>query len=420
MTSNPGPAGSIAEVGRKESGLTLIPKDWSIGAVFSPVKQTAPREISVNGNRWRMGIPNPLTNEPSKPIDMSHVQLLFAVLSFFFGDNPISMSMKELARRSTTFYGGKSLQRLRKMLNELRDYWISCEHEGGRKRMFPAISRVDLSTRVERRVNLQPGLPLGIENPDDFECPAVVQSLRLENITLAEEFVEFLSDFANVMHLRLDVLRSMPSPIAQAIYLYLPSRAVHHSGDQPFRIGLVTLFKQLGMSVPPNKSLRKKVLVQHENSVIKQLNHASILSGKLRVTLRLNRDQSDYNFEAWVEREQDGIDLSNSDSKLVQAWRQSGRPEKELTKLLRAPLQDLTGEDAYLCEAAQINLKDVERFFQIAKVVLHTPRIQRILADVKVGVVEGRVKNPTGVFIYRVLDAISQPPEGSAKSTAAR
>ena len=62
------------------SEISLVPRDWLNGPVFSPKKQLAIREVAVNKNLWRMGIPNPLTNEPSTQIDMTHVRVLLGVL----------------------------------------------------------------------------------------------------------------------------------------------------------------------------------------------------------------------------------------------------------------------------------------------------------------------------------------------------
>ena len=70
--------------------------------------------------------------------------------------------------------------------------------------------------------------------------------------------------------------RTLASDLAQAIYLFIPSRAVHHSKADPWKINLANLFDQLAMNVPSSKSLRKKALVQHgEKSVVKQLKQRS-------------------------------------------------------------------------------------------------------------------------------------------------
>ena len=408
---------------RQGSDFSMIPKDWSSAPVFSPRKQLEPREIIVNGNTWRMGIDNPLNNQPSRPIDMGHVRILLAVLSFWKGDNPLSMSLKELGRRAAGSHGGAYFKLLRQKLGDLRDYWIAVELQNGDKRMFPAISRIEISTRNLRgrkqSNNNQQRLALDewviVDKEPRIERARAVQ---LDNVALAPEFAEFLCDWKNIMHVRLDVLRTLASDLAQAIYLFIPSRAVHHSKSDPWKINLANLFDQLAMNVASSKSLRKKALVQHgEKSVVKQLNNIPILHGYLRVSLRLNKDKTDWLFLAWVEGRGDLPDLYSSDSALVDAWRKSGRDEAELAKLLRNPLPELTDEERYLCEAAKIELSKVQRFIQLCKVAIGKNKLHRVLAEIKVDVVEGRgIHNPTGTFVWRLLKLISEPARPLNKS----
>jgi hypothetical protein len=411
---------------RQGNDFSLIPKDWSSAPVFSPRKQLEPREIIVNGNTWRMGIDNPLNNQASRPIDMGHVRILLAVLSFWKGDNPLSMSLKELGRRAAGAHGGAYFKLLRQKLGDLRDYWIAVELQNGDKRMFPAISRIEISTRnIKGRKqinNNQQRLALDEWAVVDKEPRTErARAVQLDNVALAPEFAEFLCDWTNIMHVRLDVLRTLASDLAQAIYLFIPSRAVHHSKADPWKINLANMFDQLGMNVPSSKSLRKKALVQHgEKSVVTQLNKVPILHGYLRVSLRLNKDKTDWLFLAWVEGRGDLPDLYSSDSALVEAWRKSGRDEAELAKLLRNPLPELTDEELYLCEAAKIELLRVQRFLQLCKVAIGKNKLYRVLAELKVDVVEGRgIHNPTGTFVWRLLKVISEPVRSLNKSSKA-
>ena len=408
---------------RQDRDFAMIPKDWSSAPIFSPRKQLEPREIIVNGNTWRMGIDNPLNNQPSRPIDMGHVRILLAVLSFWKGNNPLSMSLSELGRRAAGSHGGAYFKLLRQKLGDLRDYWIAVDLQNGNKRMFPAISRIEITTRSLRSRkesdNTEPRLALD-EWAVVHKQPATerLRAVQLDNVALAPEFAEFLCDWTNIMHVRLDVLRRLASDLAQAIYLFIPSRAVHHAKEDPWKINLANLFDQLGMNVPVSKSLRKKALVQHgEKSVLKQLNNVPILHGYLRVSLRLNKEKSDWLFLAWVEGRGDLPDLYSSESALVDAWRKSGRDEAELAKLLRNALPELTDEELYLCEAAKIQLPNVKRFIQLCKVAIGKNRLHRVLAEIKVDVVEGRgIQNPTGTFVWRLLTLISESVRSANKS----
>jgi hypothetical protein len=395
------------------SEISLVPRDWLNGPVFSPKKQVSIREVAVNKNIWRMGIPNPLTNVPSTQIDMTHVRVLLGVLSFWRGDNPMSMSIRELARRASGSFGGAYFKLLRQKLGELRDYWIGVELENGDKRMFPALSRVEITVRNvrSRKADQQETLPL-----DDW---AVVKKhgkdtsgthVQLDNVMLAPEFVELLLDWTQLMHVRLDVMRSLTSDVAQAIYLFIPSRAVHHTREAPWKISLTTLFEQLGMAVPHSKSVRKKILTQHRTSVMHQLNNAPVLKGFLRVSLRLNKEKTDWLLLAWVEVEEKLPDLFTSESPLVEAWRKSGRPESDLAKLLRAALPEMPGDTKDLAKIASVDLEKSERFLRLCVLLLGKNKLHRMLAELKVEVIEGRgPHNPTGTLIWRLLTEISQP-----------
>jgi len=206
------------------------------------------------------------------------------------------------------------------------------------------------------------------------------------------------------------VMRSLTSDLAQAIYLYIPSRAVHHAKEDPWKISLTTLFEQMGLPVPPSKSVRKKILTQHKKSVVRQLNDVPVLKGFLKVSLRLNKDKTDWLFLAWVETSDKLPDLLASDSALVEAWRKSGRPEIDLAKVLRTALPDLPDDTRDLAKIASVDLEKVERFLRICILLLGKNKLLRMLAELKVEVIEGRgPHNPTGTLIWRLLTEISQP-----------
>jgi len=409
---------------RPHNDIPLVPRDWLSAPVFSPRKQTDIREVVVNNNVWRMGINSPLNNAPSSKIDMTHVRVLLGVLTFWKGDNPLSMSIKELARRCSGSHGGAYFKLLRQKLGDLRDYWIEVELKNGVKRIFPALSRIEISTHNTQSKSKkalkdrQQKLPLHdwYEDAKNGRQQAGTQ-VQLDNVALAPEFVELLLDWTQLMHLRLDVLRNLSSDLAQALYLYIPSRAVHHTKSDPWKISLVNLFEQLGIPVPSSKSVRKKVLTQRKTSVMSQLDGVPVLRGYLRVSLRLNKEKSDWLFVAWVDAKDSLPDLYSSESPLVEAWRASGRDEQELAKLLHSSLPDLQFEEEELAKAARVELENVDRFLKICILVLGRNRVFRMIAELKVEVVEGRgPNNPTGTLIWRLLNEISSPLKKTKKT----
>jgi hypothetical protein len=164
------------------------------------------------------------------------------------------------------------------------------------------------------------------------------------------------------------------------------------------------------MAVPHSKSVRKKILTQHHTSVMHQLNNAPVLKGALKVSLRLNKEKTDWLLLAWVEVEEKLPDLFTSESPLVEAWRKSGRPESDLAKLLRTALPEMPGDTRDLAKIAGVDLEKSERFLRLCVLLLEKNKLHRMLAELKVEVIEGRgPHNPTGTLIWRLLTEISQP-----------
>ena len=158
---------------KAEYALTI--KDWLKAPIFSPVKQTAPREVEVTNDKgqshlWRMGVPNPLNQKPSSRIDMSHARVLLAILSFWRHQNPVSLSLSELARRCANAEGGGSYyKRLRGKIEDLRQYWIELETPNGQHRIFPALARVEVTLHPK-----SPNAPASRQGRLALEGPAAV------------------------------------------------------------------------------------------------------------------------------------------------------------------------------------------------------------------------------------------------------
>jgi hypothetical protein len=124
----------------------------------------------------------------------------------------------------------------------------------------------------------------------------------------------------------------------------------------------------------------------------------------------LNKEKSDWLLLAWVEIQENLPDLFTSESPLVEAWRKSGRPETDLAKLLRTALPELPGDTRDLAKIASVDLEKIERFLRLCILLLGKNKLLRMLAELKVEVIEGRgPHNPTGTLIWRLLNEISQP-----------
>jgi hypothetical protein len=373
------------------SKTALVPKDWLSGPVFKPGIQRKNAAIIVGDRTWCMGANNPLTEQPSADIDLSHIRIVLTILSFWSGGNPLHLSMGELARRCASSRGGRYFRDLRRKMEDLRHYWISVVEKDGTTRSFPLLQKIEVVTKPPRRRGNR-----------------MQKEIWLDKVELAESFAELLRDWTQIMHLNLGTLKALTSDLAQAIYLYLPSRAFHHTEKNPFEIRLAVLLEQLGMPVPSAPSKRKELFTQHKRSVLSQLDGAEILSGKLRVALAPAGDGSDYKLLAWVEKGYRLTGAEPSEGPLFQAWIASGRSrdEYEKRKINRQPLADYEEE---LLRKAGVVLETSHSFFSIGKNLLGENRFHALISEAKAEALEGRgANNPTGALISRIIRAIQQ------------
>jgi hypothetical protein len=388
-------------LGERGSQTALVPKDWLAAPVFKPGLQRKNAPFLVAENTWVMGADNALTDTPSADIDLSHVRIILAILSFWVGGNPVQLSMSELARRCASSRGGRYFRDLRRKMDDLRNYWISIVDKNGGKRSFPLLKSVHVVTKPPRH------------HPEDDQGKV---EIWLDKVELAEPFAELLRDWTQIMHLNLNTLKELTSEIAQAIYLYLPSRAFHHTEASPFEIRLALLLEQLGMPVPSAPSKRKELFTQHKRSVLTQLDGAEILTGKLRVALTPTGDNADYKLLAWVEKGCSLAETEPSEGPLFQAWISSGRSGTDYEKR-KNNRQPLTNYEEELLGKAGIELESTRSFFSIARSLLGEPRFHSLISEVKAEALEGRApNNPTGALICRMIRSIEESTPKKAAS----
>jgi hypothetical protein len=199
--------------------------------------------------------------------------------------------------------------------------------------------------------------------------------------------------------------------MAQAIYLYIPSRAHHHTEQQPFEITLAKLLEQVAYPVPKHKSVRHKIFTQRAeagHSIIQQLDRLETLKAIFRVRLIETNDRTDWKLQAWIERNHHEPKLLSGNSKLVAAWLDSGRTLALLQQRL-AKAEPLNEYEMELLEKAAVRVAGNERFFALAKAMLPPAQFTGLLAEAKGDELEGRTakKNPTARLIWRIKSAIS-------------
>jgi hypothetical protein len=393
----------------RRANLVLAPKDYFLGPVFAATPQTGAREVTVADRLYLIGGFHPMDGDIHPPaLDVRHARAIFSLLSFrdpYEETRLIRFSFNELCRRYAQSNGGRYARAIKKIVRDLMDSYIrvtdlktNVAHE------YRLIERIDIEKRPIRRKDAQ-----------------LAKSSQLEmwfnGCTLSPEFCGLLSRINELQHLKLDVFNAIRSPLAQAIYLYIPSRAHHHTQDRPFEISVTRLLEQVSCPIPPYKSFRLKLFTQNNNPVIKQLDGLETLTGIFRVKLVETTDGSDWKLQAWVERNERKPKLARANSKLVNAYLNSGRPRELLDQAL-CDIQPLSGYDTDLLERAEVEVGKNRRFFEMAKAILREARFVGLLAEAKGDAVEGKTatKNPTARLIHRIMEAISAPMQALGNS----
>ena len=382
--------------------MVLGPRDYFLGPVFAATKQSGPREVTIGERRYLIGGFHPMRRNFCPPaLDVRHARAIFCLLSFrdpFDGTRLIRFSFNEFCRRYACSNGGRYAQAISEIVADLLDSYIRVtDIKTSVSHQYRLIEHIDIETRPIRRKDA------GLANSPQVE-------MWFNGCTLSPEFYGMLGRVAELQHLNLGVFTGIRSPLAQAIYLYLPSRAFHHSERKPFEISITKLLQQVSFPVPPLKFRRRQMFVQNNNPILKQLNGVEILSGRFRVALADAADGSDWKLQAWVEKQPQRQKLSQSKSKLINAYLQSGRSRQYLEQALHN-IQPLSAYELELLERAEVEVAGNDRFFELAKAVLKPSRFVGLLSEAKGDALEGRTarKSPTARLIYRIMEAVSTP-----------
>jgi hypothetical protein len=386
---------------QKKQLTPIVPKDFVTAPFFAAIKQTEPRTLVVNGVKWTIGVEHPTKRRHSPALDMRHGRACFSLLSFrdrMQNGRDIHFSMNEFCHRYAQSRGGRYSREILNILFDLNDTWVRRELPNGTIEQFTIIGEIKIAQKPVRR-------------RDALRALSQQKELWLDRVALSPEFFALLQDWEKLARIRLDVLTAITSPTAQAIYTFIPSRAVHHTHSDPFKIGLATLLQQISVPVPVHKSLRKKIFVQNKHSVLSQLDSKEILNGTLRVSLDETKDGADYNLLAWVEKRARSTPAlpPASKSKLLDAWLAGGRSKQEFDTRVKQS-RSLNDHQKYLLEKCGAKLETNERFFELAAVLLGEGKFEQILSEAKGDALEGSPGyNPTGRLIYRLMDALGKP-----------
>lgn len=383
---------------KQEPITPLVPREMIVAPFFAAAKQNQERELVVDGKRWVIGLDHPTKRRSSPALDMRHGRACFTLLSFrdrLENGREIFFSMNEFCRRYASSQGGRYASDILNVLFDLQETWVGREVDSGKVEYFQILGDIKIHQKTARR-------------RDALKALSMQQEMWLDRVTLSPEFFGLLKRWEELARICLHVLTSIRSPKAQAIYTYIPSRAVHHTKSEPFSINLATILEQIGAPVPTAKSKRRQVFTQNRNSILSQLNGAEIIDGILRVEMVETRDGSDFKLVFWVEKNNASESLAPpKKSKLLEAWTKGGRSRRSFQERLRKgkPLESYHRE---LLERGGVKLAETETFFEMTHALLG-PRFDRILSEAKGDALEGnRGNNPTGRLIYRMLHEFEQ------------
>jgi hypothetical protein len=392
--------------------LVAAPKEYFLGPVFAASKQSGPREVTIGDHRYQIGGFHPLRPDLRPPaLDVRHARAIFSLLSFrdpYEDSRLIRFSFNEFCRRYANSNGGRYARAIADIVADLLDAYIRVSNVNtGISHQYRLIEHVDIEGRPPRR-------------KDSRLANSAQEEMWFNGCTLSPEFFGLLSRIAELQSLKLAVFTSIRSPLAQAIYLYIPSRAYHHTKEDPFEITLTHLLEQVSFPVPPFKSQRKQIFTQHEKegrSVLQQLDGIETLSGRFHAALVERNDGTDWKLLAWVDKVARKPKLPGEGSKLVAAYLKSGRPRELLDQAL-SNIERLDDYELDLLAEAKIDVPKNRRFFEVARALLRKPKFDGLLSEAKADEKEGRKArtNPTARLIHRIMEAVGAPvtlPKGS-------
>jgi hypothetical protein len=396
--------------------LVAAPKEYFLGPVFAASKQAGPREVTIGDHRYQIGGFHPLRPDLRPPaLDVRHARAIFSLLSFrdpYEDSRLVRFSFNEFCRRYANSNGGRYARAIADIVADLLDAYIRVtDVNTGISHQYRLIEHVDIEGRPPRR-------------KDALLANSAQQEMWFNGCTLSPEFFGLLSRIAELQSLKLDVFTAIRSPLAQAIYLYIPSRAHHHSREEPFEITLTRLLEQVSFPIPVFKSQRKQIFTQHEKegrSVLQQLDGIETLSGRFHAVLAETSDGTDWKFLAWVDKSAKKPKSPGEGSKLVAAYVKSGRPRELLDQAL-SEIRPLDDYELGMLETAGVVVGKNRRFFEMAKAILKETRFNGLLSEAKGDELEGRKaqKNATARLIHRIMEAVGAPVATSKAVQAAQ
>lgn len=378
----------------KQIRFAHLPSVWVTAPLFPPLPQSDPYSIDFFDGRyrWTTGCRNTLayTREYDSPylrgFDIRHYDLIAAFISEYRNGHidksgKLFVSYKGLLSLLGKKIGTSPIKTISLLLDDLWNTNILWEdNEKKTAVLFRTLSKIE--TKKESGGS------------------------TLVSIQLDPNFITFIDQIEKFISVRLDVKTKLRSPVAQAIYTYIPSRAIYSTEKEPWQISLAVLMRELRLPEEKYKSKRKEFFTQNRTSIMQQLDGLPLRSGDLfRCKLEEKKDKTDYYFCCWVQK----IEKKVKSSPLLQCWKDAGRDVKTFYKLVdeRKPLTRKTVED--LKDMDLDPVKD-RQYFEVAKAIfayLGDPDFEGYIADLHARYLEGSVIRPWALLAYNIRQKIN-------------
>ena len=381
---------------KKQVKYAQLPSVWVSAPLFPPLPQDEPYSITFLDGKysWTTGCKNTLayTREYDSPylrgFDIRHYDLIAAFISEYRKGHidktgRLFVSYKGLLTLIGRTNGTSQIKTISLLLDDLWNTNILWEdNEKKSAVLFRTLSKIETKTEDGNKT--------------------------LVSIQFDPNFITFIDQIEKFISVRLDVKVKLPSPVAQAIYTYIPSRAIYSTEKEPWRISLTTLMKELRLPLEKysSKSERKKLFTQNKTSIMQQLDGQPLRSGDLfRCKLEEKKDKKDYYFCCWVKK----IEKKTRKSPLLQCWIDAGLDVKIFYKLIdeRKPLTRKTISDLKYMGLDPV--KD-QAYFEAAKSILAyfgDSDFEGFIADIKCRFDEGTVRQPQALLAYNIRQKIN-------------
>lgn len=276
-------------------------------------------------------------------LSMEHARVLLACLLFWNRTNNVSVNIVDLTR--AMYVNGKSgyyKKRIQQLLQEIRD------------------------TVFKRKLDRQ-----------SYNYN-LIQRLEFQPRKIHIWFSDFLhGEMLQPIYLDWKKFCEIRSSLAQCLYLYLPSRAINHTMEDPWRIKLANLAAQLGMPVSCHRSKLARPFIRY---VVPSLDRAPMNRGCLRVALN-NLATHDL-LTLWHEPQKTAQTQPDkcSSPRIREVWIKNGGTLQSFQERMERNLE-ISGYAMDILERLQVDVKKDRVFLQKALNLLGDDQFNAVIGN---------------------------------------